>query len=67
MKKNVGLADKGIRVLVAFIIAVLYYLDIISGTIGIVFMAIAIILLLTSVFNFCPLYALLGKNTCKIK
>lgn len=67
MKKNVGLADKGIRVLVAFIIAVLYYLDIISGTIGIVLMAIAIILLLTSLFNFCPLYALLGKNTCKIK
>jgi hypothetical protein len=67
MKKNMGNLDKGVRVLIAAIVAVLYYLNIIEGTLAYILMGIAIILLITSLINFCPLYKVIGVNTCKIK
>lgn len=65
MKKNMGSTDKFIRVLIAVVIAVLYYLGKIEGTLAIVLMAFAIIFLLTSLVSFCPLYTIFGINTCK--
>ncbi len=65
MKKNMGSADKLIRVLIAVAIAVLYYLDIIGGTLALVLLAFALIFLLTSLFSFCPIYTIFGINTCK--
>lgn len=67
MKRNMGDADKGIRVIIALIVALLYYNDTISGTLAYVLMGISIVLLVTSLINFCPLYKILGVNTCKIK
>lgn len=67
MKKNMGALDKSLRVLVAVIIALLYYLNVITGTLAYVLMGIAIIFLITSFINFCPLYTVLGINTCKRK
>ena len=67
MKKNMGNADKGIRIIAAIAIALLYYFDVISGTLAYVLMAIAIIFLLTSFISFCPLYAPFGWSTCKTK
>ena len=62
-----GALDKSLRVLAAIFIALLYYLDILTGTVAYVLMAIALVFLITSFVNFCPLYALLGVNTCKRK
>ena len=67
MKKNMSNLDKGIRVIIAAALALLYYYDIIGGTLAYVLMAVAIILLITSLVNFCPLYRVLGISTCKIK
>ena len=67
MKKNVGNADKGFRVLLAIVVALLYYFEVIEGTLAYILMGFAIILLITSLINFCPLYTLFGINTCKIK
>ncbi len=67
MKKNMSNVDKGIRTLIAVVIAVLYYLDIIQGTLAYILMAVAIIFLITSLVNFCPLYRLFGISTCKLK
>ena len=67
MKKNMGNADKGIRVLIALVVALLYYNDTIGGTLAYVLMGISIVLLVTSLINFCPLYKVLGINTCKTK
>ncbi|MCC6287946.1 MAG: DUF2892 domain-containing protein [Chitinophagaceae bacterium] len=67
MKKNMGTIDKAIRIFVAAVIAVLYFQNIISGTLAIVLGIVAIIFVITSFINFCPLYALLGINTCKKK
>lgn len=67
MKKNMGSADKLIRVLIAAVVGILYYMDKIEGTLAYVLIAVAIILLVTSLINFCPLYRIIGINTCKIK
>lgn len=65
MKKNMGSADKIIRLIVAAIVAILYFTNIVSGTLGIVLMLFAGIFLLTSFISFCPLYLPFGINTCK--
>jgi len=67
MKKNMGSTDKGLRIVAAIAIALLYYFDVISGTLGIVLMVVAIAFLITSFISFCPLYPILGINTCKRK
>lgn len=67
MKKNMGSTDKGIRVIIALAIAALYYFDVIEGTLAYVLMAFALIFLLTSFINFCPLYLPFGISTCKKK
>ncbi len=67
MKKNMGTADRIIRVLIAAIIGVLYFTNIIPGTLGIVLLVAAGIFVLTSLVSFCPLYAIFGLKTCPTK
>jgi len=62
--KNVGNVDQIIRLVLAALIAVFYLSGILSGTIGIISLVVAAILLLTGIFRFCPLYAMLGLRTC---
>lgn len=62
-----GTADKRIRLIIAAVIAVLYFMGLIKGTIAVVFLVAGIILALTSLIGFCPIYKLVGINTCKIK
>jgi uncharacterized SAM-binding protein YcdF (DUF218 family) len=67
MKKNMGNTDKVIRLILAIGISLLYYFDIIQGTLAYVLMALAIIFLITSFISFCPLYKAFGISTCKTK
>ncbi len=67
MKTNMGSQDKTIRIILAIIIAVLFFTKIISGTIAIVLIVVAGIFILTSLIGYCPLYSLLGISTCKKK
>lgn len=67
MKKNMGNADRGIRLAAAVIVAVLYFSGIIEGTLAYILIALAAIFVLTSFVSFCPLYAPFGISTCKRK
>ena len=67
MTNNMGNTDKLIRLVIAAIIAVLYYTGTISGTLALVLGIFAVIFTLTSLVNFCPLYTLMGVNTCETK
>lgn len=67
MKKNMGSADRFIRIIVAAIVGVLYFTGTISETLGIVLLVLAGIFVLTSFISFCPLYAPFGINTCSVK
>jgi len=64
MKKNMGMADRIVRILFAVVVAILFYAEVISGTLGIVLVVAGGVLLLTSVINFCPIYAIFGIRTC---
>lgn len=67
MKKNMGTIDKVIRVLIAIVIAILFFTKFITGTVGIILLALAIIFVLTSLVSFCPLYLPFKINTGKMK
>ena len=66
MKKNMGGADRMIRFLLALAVGLLYYFNVIEGTLAYVLLAVAAIFLLTSFVSICPLYSLLGIRTCKV-
>jgi len=66
MKKNMGSADRAIRVILAVVMAVLYFTGTVGGTLGLVLLILAVVFVLTSLISFCPLYTLFGMNSCKI-
>lgn len=67
MKRNMGGVDRIIRFVAAIVIGVLYWQGIIDGTLAYVLLAVAAVFLITSFISFCPLYRLIGLNTCKVK
>jgi len=67
MKKNVGLADRIIRVLAAVVVAALYFTNQITGTAAIILGLGAAIMLLTSAMGFCPIWFALKISTKKSK
>ena len=66
MKKNMGTADRIIRVIIAAIAGGLYFTGTISGTLGIILLVVAGVFVLTSFISFCPLYAPFGVRTCPL-
>jgi hypothetical protein len=67
MKANMGSTDKIIRLVMAAVIAILYFTNVVSGTLGIILLVVAAVFVLTSFLSFCPLYPLIGLNTRKDK
>lgn len=67
MKKNVGAFDRVFRVLVAALITVLFFTDVLTGTLTIILLAIAGFFLITGFIRVCPLYSLFGINTSSRK
>lgn len=65
MKKNMGSADKIIRIIIAAIVALLYFTNVITGTFGIILLVLAGVFVLTSLISFCPLYLPFGFSTRK--
>ncbi|VXC21408.1 conserved hypothetical protein [Flavobacterium sp. 9AF] len=67
MKKNMGKGDRFLRVIIGIVAFVFGLSDLVEGTWKWVALAVGIIMILTSLIQFCPLYTLLGINTCKVK
>jgi len=67
MKKNMGTIDKTVRIVLAFVVVVLFFTHVVSGVLGIVLLVVAGIFVLTSLISFCPLYWPFGISTCKKK
>ncbi|MGB5529608.1 MAG: DUF2892 domain-containing protein [Ignavibacteriaceae bacterium] len=65
MKKNMGSMDRGVRIILALIVAILYFTNQITGVAAIVLGIFAIVFLLTSFMSFCPLYAPFKISTMK--
>lgn len=67
MKKNMGNTDRIIRVLLAAVFAYLYFSGTVTGVVGLVLVILGAVFVLTSLVSFCPLYTLVGLNTCPRK
>ena len=67
MKKNMGQADRIVRVMLAAIVAVLYITNVISGSIAIVLLALSTVFILTSLIGSCPVYLPFGLSTLRKK
>jgi hypothetical protein len=65
MKKNMGALDKTIRLAIVALVAIIYFTHVVGVLTAIILGGVAMILLLTSLVNFCPIWALLGISTAK--
>ncbi|WP_372906621.1 DUF2892 domain-containing protein [Rhodohalobacter sp.] len=65
MKKNMGNIDRGLRVVIALVVAILYFTGLISGTAAIILGILAAVFILTSLVGTCPLYLPFGLSTKK--
>ena len=67
MKKNMGSLDRIVRILLATVMAALFFTGTVTGTLGIVLLVLAVVFAATSAISFCPLYTLVGIQTCGTK
>ena len=65
LDKNMGTLDRAIRIVIAVVIAVLYFTGNLSGLTATVLGIFAILFIITSFVGFCPLYTVIGLSTCK--
>ena len=65
MKRNMSNVDRLIRAIIAVLLVYLYIGGLVTGAFGIILVVLGVILLITSVLGFCPIYALLKFSTRK--
>ncbi|MCB9990808.1 MAG: DUF2892 domain-containing protein [Rhodospirillales bacterium] len=63
MEKNMGAKDKQMRLTAAAVLIVVGLLVNLGALESIMFLA-AVVLIVTSLLNYCPAYTFMGKNTC---
>lgn len=65
LTKNVGSVDQVIRIIAGIALIALAFIKFggIASTGGIVAAIVGVVLILTAIINFCPLYRILGMST----
>jgi len=68
MRKNIGFLDKILRVVIAVVIGGVFYLNLIQNELlSYMLLLGAVVLIITSLLDFCPLYFILDIKTRKKK
>jgi hypothetical protein len=67
MKKNLGKLDRVLRVILSVMLIALSAKGVITGFFGTLSYVLALVFLVTSIVQFCPLYLPFGINTCEKK
>ncbi|QTN38418.1 DUF2892 domain-containing protein [Cryomorphaceae bacterium] len=67
MIKNMGAADRIIRLIVSAVLIYLAYTGVVSGLIATIFYILSGVFIVTSLVRTCPLYMPFGISTCKTK
>ncbi len=65
LKRNMGLIDRVLRVLLAFIAGAFYLTNTVTGGVAVVMLIVGAVFLLTGLTGFCPLYVPLKFDTLK--
>lgn len=63
LKSNIGTADRTIRLLIAIVLIILFYTEVLPGIFGVIGLILALLLTVTSLITFCPLYKVLNLNS----
>lgn len=64
MSVNEGPIDRGVRAVVGIVLLLAWLLGWLGGSVAIVLGVVGLVLLATAAVGFCPLYRLMGLNTC---
>ncbi len=67
MKANVGGIDRIVRLLAGLALIAVGALGLVASPWNVVAMVAGAVFTLTSVISFCPLYTILGINSCSVK
>ena len=67
MKKNIGTADRFLRMMIGVIAIILGLSGILEGNLKWIALAVGAVMIIVSSVQFCPFYVLFGINTCKVK
>jgi hypothetical protein len=67
MLKNLGTVDRGIRLFIVIVFAVLIIMGLVKGAGLIICSVIGAYLLFTSLFSFCFFYSIVGIHTLRTK
>ena len=63
MKANMGSADRIIRIIIAIVIGILYFTNVITGTLATILLIVGAVFLITGLVSVCPAYLPLGLST----
>ena len=67
MKKNIGTADRFVRVMIGVIAIILGLSGILDGNLKWIALGVGAVMIIVASVQFCPFYTLFGINTCKVK
>ena len=67
MKKNIGTADRFVRVMIGVIAIILGLSGILEGNLKWIALGVGAVMIIVASVQFCPSYTLFGINTCKVK
>lgn len=67
MKKNIGTADRFVRVMMGVIAIILGLSGILDGNLKWIALVVGAVMITVASVQFCPFYVLFAINTCKIK
>jgi hypothetical protein len=67
MEKTVGSTDKIIRIIIGIILLIIAFALPVGAVLKVILVIFGIVALITAISGLCPLYSLLGINTCKTK
>lgn len=63
LKSNVGTADRTIRLILAIALIILFYTGVLPGILGVIGLIVALLLTVTSLISFCPIYKIFKLNS----
>jgi hypothetical protein len=66
MTVNEGTLDRTLRAIAGVLLVAAWLLGWLSGTLAVVLGIVGVVLLLTAAVGFCPIYRMLGMNTCAV-
>ena len=67
MQTNMGSIDRIIRILVAVVVIILYFTNMLAGPTALILLGLSGVFILTSFIGFCPIYYPFNLSTKKNK